>query len=328
MLYGLYKQATEGNVEGIIKRPIGNSSADESAKRKWDAWKQHQNLSASDAKRKYIAYLIDTMKIYASGTHEARELLSELEYLWDQIKDLDSADELDNEINKNNYNDLLYQEISHSSNFRPPVDMDAGSNMKGSSTGQTNVHLQDLYEKTSSNFEELKALKKEIKWAIESMNQEVRQLKQHVTLQRDTTSEIIGNNTGHFDHDAQSMVTSLYRYPFSKSGTTRATHLPYTSRSYRHYSISEAKDLESDRSNGFRKDRDDDNSTILQSIAAFFSKLNIKYSIVSTAKDLATKVLINAAIFYVLFRVANKRFKLVKKGDSVQIKLDIPKGSS
>jgi hypothetical protein len=29
------------------------------------------------------------MKTYASGTHDARELLSELEYLWDQIKDID-----------------------------------------------------------------------------------------------------------------------------------------------------------------------------------------------------------------------------------------------
>lgn len=31
------------------------------------------------------------MKKYASGTHEARELLSELEYLWDQIKDMEPS---------------------------------------------------------------------------------------------------------------------------------------------------------------------------------------------------------------------------------------------
>ena len=33
------------------------------------------------------------MRVYASGTLEARELLNELEYLWEQIKDLPSSDE-------------------------------------------------------------------------------------------------------------------------------------------------------------------------------------------------------------------------------------------
>jgi len=87
-LYGLYKQATEGNVEGVMPRPMGFSLEDEGAKKKWDAWKREEGLSKTEAKRRYISYLIDTMKVYASGTLEARELLSELEYLWDQIKDL------------------------------------------------------------------------------------------------------------------------------------------------------------------------------------------------------------------------------------------------
>lgn len=97
-LYGLYKQATEGDVEGIMARPIGFTLEDEGAKKKWDAWKREQGLTKTEAKRRYISYLIDTMKVYASGTLEARELLSELEYLWDQIKDLDFSDEdLDHE---------------------------------------------------------------------------------------------------------------------------------------------------------------------------------------------------------------------------------------
>lgn len=33
------------------------------------------------------------MRVYASGTLEARELLGELEYLWDQIKDVEFSDE-------------------------------------------------------------------------------------------------------------------------------------------------------------------------------------------------------------------------------------------
>lgn len=71
-----------------MERPTGLSSEDESARRKYDAWKSEEGLSKTEAKRRYISYLIDTMKTYASGTHEARELLGELEYLWDQIKDV------------------------------------------------------------------------------------------------------------------------------------------------------------------------------------------------------------------------------------------------
>jgi len=99
-LYGLYKQATEGNVDGIMPRPVGFTLEDEGAKKKWDAWKREEGISKTEAKRRYISYLIETMKIYASGTLEARELLSELEYLWDQIKDLqfNSDDEVENHI--------------------------------------------------------------------------------------------------------------------------------------------------------------------------------------------------------------------------------------
>lgn len=92
-LYGLYKQATEGNVQGIMARPEGHTLEDEGAKKKWDAWKREEGLPRTEAKRQYILYLIDTMKVYASGTLEARELLSELEYLWDQIKDVEYLDE-------------------------------------------------------------------------------------------------------------------------------------------------------------------------------------------------------------------------------------------
>lgn len=99
-LYGLYKQATEGDVDGIMPRPVGFTPEDEGAKKKWDAWKREQCLSKTEAKRRYISYLIETMKVYASGTLEARELLSELEYLWDQIKDIhyESEDEHDHNI--------------------------------------------------------------------------------------------------------------------------------------------------------------------------------------------------------------------------------------
>lgn len=94
-LYGLYKQATEGNVVGIMARPQGHTLEDEGAKKKWDAWKREEGLSRTEAKRQYISYLIETMRVYASGTAEARELLTELEYLWDQIKDVEFSDDDD-----------------------------------------------------------------------------------------------------------------------------------------------------------------------------------------------------------------------------------------
>ena len=87
-LYGLYKQATEGDVDGVMPRPVGFTAEDEGAKKKWDAWKRELGVLKTEAKRRYIAYLIETMKVYALGTPEARELLAELEFLWDQIKDL------------------------------------------------------------------------------------------------------------------------------------------------------------------------------------------------------------------------------------------------
>ncbi|KAH3661199.1 hypothetical protein OGAPHI_006606 [Ogataea philodendri] len=86
-LYGLYKQATEGDVTGLMDRPIGSRPEDEAAKRKWDAWKQEEGVSRTEAKRQYISFLIETMRTHANESVEARELLSELEYLWDQVKD-------------------------------------------------------------------------------------------------------------------------------------------------------------------------------------------------------------------------------------------------
>lgn len=78
-----------------MARPEGYTIEDEGAKRKWDAWKREQGLLRTEAKRQYILYLIDTMRVYASSTIEARELLAELEYLWNQIKDVDYLDEDD-----------------------------------------------------------------------------------------------------------------------------------------------------------------------------------------------------------------------------------------
>ncbi|KAL1955785.1 hypothetical protein VTO42DRAFT_8105 [Malbranchea cinnamomea] len=85
-LYGLYKQSMEGDVEDVMARPIGDGPDVQAEKEKWDAWYLQRGLSRTEAKRRYISTLIETMHRYAATTPEAEELISELEFVWDQIK--------------------------------------------------------------------------------------------------------------------------------------------------------------------------------------------------------------------------------------------------
>ncbi|KUI62373.1 Autophagy-related protein 37 [Cytospora mali] len=89
-LYGLYKQAMEGDVDGVMERPNSSSGLpDDELQReqdKWDAWDSQRGLSRTEAKRRYIEALIETMHKYAT-TPNAAELVSELEFVWNQIKD-------------------------------------------------------------------------------------------------------------------------------------------------------------------------------------------------------------------------------------------------
>jgi acyl-CoA-binding protein len=115
-LYGLYKQsmgtsprlhprhpgsnnATEGDVTGVMSRPhTPTTSEDDRAElEKWEAWHAQAGLSKTEAKRRYISTLIDTMHRYASSTTEARELVSELEFVWDQIRSNEEDGEYDDE---------------------------------------------------------------------------------------------------------------------------------------------------------------------------------------------------------------------------------------
>jgi len=82
----LKKLCVEGDVEGIMERPQGNDEANKRAREKWDAWHAQSSLSRTEAKRRYITTLIETMHKYASSSPESRELVSELEFVWDQVK--------------------------------------------------------------------------------------------------------------------------------------------------------------------------------------------------------------------------------------------------
>ncbi|PSK59486.1 Autophagy-related protein 37 [Elsinoe australis] len=85
-LYGLYKQSMEGDVSYITSRPSGTSESARKEQEKWDAWAANAGLSRTEAKKRYIEKLIETMHGYAGTTAEARELVAELEFVWDQVK--------------------------------------------------------------------------------------------------------------------------------------------------------------------------------------------------------------------------------------------------
>ncbi|KAK4175938.1 acyl CoA binding protein-domain-containing protein [Triangularia setosa] len=95
-LYGLYKQAMEGDVDGVMERPtLSTISSPEELSReqdKWDAWKSQTGLSRTEAKRRYVEALIETMHKYAS-TPNALELVAELEFVWNQVKSNEPSSE-------------------------------------------------------------------------------------------------------------------------------------------------------------------------------------------------------------------------------------------
>ncbi|RLV90225.1 U3 small nucleolar RNA-associated protein [Spathaspora sp. JA1] len=129
-----------------MPRPIGFTPEDEGAKKKWDAWKREGGISKTEAKRRYIAYLIDTMRVYASGTVEARELLNELEYLWDQIKDVQFSP--DDELKHHNFtlpsrSPSFIQGDRYSTNGPPSV--------SGRPTDQFRTNLEKIYSHSRRN---------------------------------------------------------------------------------------------------------------------------------------------------------------------------------
>lgn len=72
-----------GYRSGLLLQRVGHLAYSFLAR---DAWHINHSLSRTEAKRRYITTLISTMHAYASTTSEARELVAELEFVWDQIK--------------------------------------------------------------------------------------------------------------------------------------------------------------------------------------------------------------------------------------------------
>jgi acyl-CoA-binding protein len=66
----------EGDVDGVMERPMSIGSNEEGPKGeelnrerdKYDAWNAQKGISRTNAKRRYIEALIETMHRYASTT--------------------------------------------------------------------------------------------------------------------------------------------------------------------------------------------------------------------------------------------------------------------
>ncbi|CEN62661.1 hypothetical protein ASPCAL09293 [Aspergillus calidoustus] len=114
-LYGLYKQSMEGDVEGVMDRPVGNTADVYMECEKWDAWFAQRGLSRTEAKRRYISTLIETMHTYASQTAEARELVAELEFVWDQVKSNMSSSTVSSPIQSTGFPALPQMQSSYPS---------------------------------------------------------------------------------------------------------------------------------------------------------------------------------------------------------------------
>ncbi|KAK1481301.1 acyl CoA binding protein [Colletotrichum cuscutae] len=106
-----------------MERPTSASGmpADElqREKDKWDAWNLQKGLSRTEAKRRYIEALIETMHKYATTPpltrhhRDAKELVSELEFVWNQIKN-NSPSSTDSSPKGTGYTSELQQ-------FQPPL---------------------------------------------------------------------------------------------------------------------------------------------------------------------------------------------------------------
>lgn len=80
----------EGDVDGVMARPTAagaDMSPEELAREqdKWDAWHLQKGISRTEAKRRYVETLIETMHKYAT-TPNAMALVGELEFVWNQVK--------------------------------------------------------------------------------------------------------------------------------------------------------------------------------------------------------------------------------------------------
>ncbi|OHE99247.1 acyl CoA binding protein [Colletotrichum orchidophilum] len=186
----------EGDVDGVMERPTLASGmpADElqREKDKWDAWNSQKGLSRTEAKRRYIEALIETMHKYAT-TPDAKELVAELEFVWNQIKN-NSPSSTDSSPKGTGYTGELRQ-------FQPPLAGSEGplkvlSPMSENDAAERNSDGRIGFDDDDNdNDNEGDALGRSSNWsrsverALEKLSAEVAALREQITIGREWKSK-------------------------------------------------------------------------------------------------------------------------------------------
>ncbi|KAI0484214.1 acyl-CoA binding protein [Xylariaceae sp. FL0804] len=188
-LYGLYKQAMEGDVDGVMERPRASPGDDpediQREKDKWDAWNLQSGLSRTEAKRRYIEALIDTMHRYAT-TPDASELVAELEFVWNQIKN--------NSPSSSNSSPKGREAYTEPRRFQQPLTGTEGP-MKVLSPMSEDDAAEQAYRERQSNEDEGEYVKKGDKWsrkverALVRLSTEIAALREQITAGREWRSK-------------------------------------------------------------------------------------------------------------------------------------------
>ncbi|KAK7417134.1 Autophagy protein 37 [Neonectria punicea] len=189
-LYGLYKQAMEGDVDGVMERPTAAAgmTADDlqREKDKWDVWNMQKNLSRTEAKRRYIEALIDTMHRYAT-TPDARELVGELEFVWNQIKNNSPSSSISSpKANRSTAASQRYLEDTPSDPEGPmKVISPMSEHDEAELQSQRQMDLEDEQDTGQDPIQRGSRWQRKVERALTTMSAEVAALREQITTGRE-----------------------------------------------------------------------------------------------------------------------------------------------
>ncbi|CAM1503920.1 Fc.00g015110.m01.CDS01 [Cosmosporella sp. VM-42] len=189
-LYGLYKQAMEGDVDGVMERPTAGSGMGveelQREKDKWDAWNLQKGLGKTESKKRYIEALIDTMHRYAT-TPDAKELVAELEFVWNQIKhnspssSLSSPKAARSTSVSHNFQDAPSDDPEGPMKILSPMSEHDEAELKS----QREMDLEDEQEEMEEPSKRGSRWQRKVERALTTMSAEVAALREQITTGRE-----------------------------------------------------------------------------------------------------------------------------------------------
>ncbi|KAF5553252.1 endozepine [Fusarium phyllophilum] len=193
-LYGLYKQAMEGDVDGVMERPTaasGMASDDlQREKDKWDAWNLQKGLSRTESKRRpgQARPRYDRVTLTQSPS-DAEELVSELEFVWNQIKNNSPSSSLSSpRANRSAGASQPYEDAAQGSDaegpmkeIRPMSEYD-----EAELRSQKQLELEDDDIDGTQNHDRVSGRwQRKVERALTTMSAEVAALREQITIGRE-----------------------------------------------------------------------------------------------------------------------------------------------